>query len=225
CVRDNSIFNKLMIRVIAMIKRTPAKQKLLNILKKDKDPTIDDIMQYFTISEIAVRRHINELERQGFVARKTIKQKLGRPYHVFRLTKKGHDTFPNQYETLPVELLRDLEELQGKQAVNALLKQRMKREQKEFSKRIQAMDFDEKVAEVARIQDEKGYMVEVEPASDGGYAIKHFNCPIANIAAEYRQVCSNEKKVFAHIFSSSDVIPRSCMIRGDHYCKWTVTKP
>ncbi|HLR09488.1 MAG TPA: DeoR family transcriptional regulator [Bacillota bacterium] len=208
-----------------MIKRTPTKQKLLNILKKDQEPTIDDIMQYFTISETAVRRHINELERQGFVKRKTIKQNLGRPYHVFTLTKKGHDTFPNQYETLPVELLHDLEDLQGKQAVNALLKQRMKREKKEFSKRIQSTDFDEKVAEVARIQDEKGYMVEVEPMSDGGYEIKHFNCPIANIAAEYRQVCSNEKKVFANIFSSSDVQHHNCITQGDHYCKWTISKP
>ncbi|OZU88572.1 hypothetical protein CIL03_09730 [Virgibacillus indicus] len=214
-----------MIKVIVMNKRTPTKQKLLNILKKDHEMMITEIMEYFTISEIAVRKHIHELVQQGFVKRKTIKQSMGRPYYVYELTKKGHDTFPNQYEKLPLELLQDLEALQGKQAVNDVLARRMERERDFFEKEIASDEFDEKIAEVARIQDEKGYMVEVEKTEEGHYEMKHFNCPISNIATEYRQVCRNEKIVFDDVFPTSEVISHSCITSGDNFCKWTIKAP
>ncbi|MEC5424929.1 DeoR family transcriptional regulator [Virgibacillus sp. C22-A2] len=207
------------------MKRKTTKQKVLNILKKESEVTIVEIMAYFSISEIAVRKHIHELEQQGFLKKNTIKQKVGRPYHTYELTKKGHDTFPNQYESLPLELLQDLEELQGTQAVNDLLSKRMQREKSYFDNEIHTTAFDEKVEEVARIQDEKGYMVEVEKTEDGHYEMKHFNCPISNIASTYNQVCSNEKMVFEEVFSSSEVISHTCITKGHNYCRWTIKKP
>jgi len=120
-----------------MIKRASTKDKLLNILKKDHKSTIKEIMDYFTISEIAVRRHLNELEQQGFITREEVKQEISRPYYVYLLTEKGHQTFPNQYEQLPIELLQDLEAVQGKQAVTEVLAQRLQREKAYFNERIQ----------------------------------------------------------------------------------------
>ena len=43
------------------------KQKILDTLKKEKDVSIDDLMIHFTISEIAVRKHLKQLEADGFV--------------------------------------------------------------------------------------------------------------------------------------------------------------
>ena len=50
-----------------MNKRTSSKEKILYILKKDSEISIKDLMEYFSISEVAVRRHLNDLIRQGFV--------------------------------------------------------------------------------------------------------------------------------------------------------------
>ncbi|WP_163971559.1 helix-turn-helix transcriptional regulator [Oceanobacillus halotolerans] len=208
-----------------MKKRSQTKQKLLNILKKDNELKIEEIMAYFTISEIAVRKHLHELEQQGLINVEKRKQQLGRPYHTYSLTKKGHDTFPNQYEKLPLELLRDLEELEGKQAVTKLLSKRMERERKDLEQKIHSNDFEEKVATVAKIQDKKGYMVELKKNEAGDYEMKHYNCPIANIASCYKQMCSNEKSIFEQIFSTSEVISHSCITNGDHCCKWTIKKP
>src|SRR5690625_4751948 len=128
-----------------MNKRTPTKQKLLNILKKDHRCTIKDIMVYFTISEIAVRKHIHELEQQGFIRKISNKQDIGRPFYMYELTDKGHKTFPNQYEKLPLELLRDLEDLQGTKMVDSLLEKRMERETSFFKQEIKTEDFDDKI--------------------------------------------------------------------------------
>lgn len=208
-----------------MNKRTPTKQKLLNILKKEHQSTIKDMMVYFEISEIAVRRHIHELEQQGFIKKQSIKQDIGRPYFTYELTKKGHETFPNENNTLPLELLQDLEQLQGKQAVNDVLSQRMKRERKQFLEVADAKEFDQKIAAITKLQDEKGFMIEYDQTAHGDYEIKNFNCPIINIASTYQQVCANEKKVLIDVFPNSEVLSMSCIATGEKFCKWTITKP
>ncbi|WP_170840759.1 helix-turn-helix transcriptional regulator [Oceanobacillus limi] len=207
------------------VKRATTRQKLLNVLKKDHELTIDGIMKYFTISEVAVRRHIHELENQGLIKKNTNKQKIGRPYYTYVLTKEGHRTFPNQYEKLPVELLKDLEDVQGQKAVESVLQRRMEREKAYFEMEMKSDNFDERVAEVARIQDEKGYMVEIKKTADGHYEMKNYNCPIANLASCYKKVCDNERIVFDEIFEKSEVIPHSCITDGDNFCKWTIKRP
>jgi len=211
--------------VITVNKRTPTKQKLLNILKKDQKLTIKEIMAYFTISEIAVRRHIHELIQQGFLKQQSIKQEIGRPYYTYELTEKGHATFPNENETLPLEILQDLEAIQGQEAVEDVLAQRMERERTQFLKEVESEDFDEKVATIVRIQEDKGFMIEYDQINDGDYEIRNYNCPIINIASKYQQVCSNEKQVLGEVFPHSKVISRSCIASGGKFCKWVITKP
>ena len=208
-----------------MKKRASTKEKLLNILKKDHKCTIKDIMDHFTISEIAVRRHLHELEKQGFIKKEEVKQDIGRPYHMYLLTEKGHQTFPNQYEQLPLELLQDLEVVQGKQVVSEVLAQRMEREKALFKERIQTDDFDKQIVEMLKIQDEQGYMNEYKKTPEGDYEITNYNCPILNIASSYTEICSNEKKVLSDVFTDSEVISKTCITRGDIYCKWVITKP
>ncbi|RKQ29600.1 helix-turn-helix transcriptional regulator [Oceanobacillus halophilus] len=208
-----------------MNKQTPPKRKLLNILKKNHAMTIGNIMEHFTISEVAVRKHLHELEKQGLLKKISHKQNIGRPYLTYELTEKGHSTFPNQYQSLPVELLKDLEELQGEQAVYDLLEKRMQREKAYFESNFESSGLEEKINQVAQIQNENGYMVEIEKTEQGDYEIRNYNCPISNIASTYHQVCINEKKMFEHLFSGKEVSARSCITKGDHLCKWTIKNP
>ncbi|MGM8365195.1 helix-turn-helix transcriptional regulator [Virgibacillus sp. W0181] len=205
--------------------RTPVKQKLLFVLKKDTACTIKTIMEHFSVTEVAVRRHLHELINQGFVKENIHKQDIGRPYHTYELTGKGHRTFPNQYEQLPVELLKDLEGLQGPEAVEELLDKRMEREEEYYQSQLSTGDFDQKIEEIAQLQNEKGYMIEYEKNADGDYIIKNYNCPIMNLAHSYNHVCGNEKKVFAKLFKNSEVISEQNITAGDHCCKWIITKP
>lgn len=208
-----------------MNKRTTTKDKILQILKKDNEISIRDLMEYFSISEVAVRRHLNDLLRQGFVKDREVKQEIGRPFHLYSLTKKGHGTFPNQYETLPVELLEDLENLHGKTAVNELLLKRKEREENALFLQLENGSFDEKIEKMIELQEKKGYMIEYEKKDDGGYEIKNFNCPIYNLATNYGQVCKNEKDMYRALFPKSEVIAHACMTKGQKYCYWKITKP
>ncbi|WP_156288521.1 helix-turn-helix transcriptional regulator [Oceanobacillus salinisoli] len=208
-----------------MKKQTTPKQKLLHIFKKNPAMTIGEIMKYFTISEIAVRKHIHELEQQGLVEKTSHKKKIGRPYFTYDLTKKGHDTFPNQLKTLPIDLLSDLEALQGPKAVYDVLEKRMEREKAYYESCIVTNSLEERIHQVAHIQNENGYMVEVEKTDDGDFELRNYNCPISNIASTYHQVCLNEKKMLEQLFSNSKVSAHSFITKGNHVCRWTIKNP
>lgn len=207
------------------MKGKTTKEKLLNILKRNKDITIEQIMEYFSISEAAIRKHLHELERQELIKKTAHKQQIGRPFYTYSLTKKGHGQFPNQYERLPVELLEDLEELQGPEVVEALLFKRMEREGDKLAEEMAGKSFEEKVYKLVELQNEAGYMLEVEKTADGDFLLTNFNCPIANIAFRYRQVCSNEKVMYNRVFDEADVVLEEHMAKGSHVCRWVIKAP
>jgi len=206
--------------------RKTTKDKILYILKKDNEISIKELMEYFTISEVAIRRHLNDLIREQFVKEKVVKQSIGRPYHLYSLTSKGHETFPNQYDQLPVELLKDLEDLHGEEVVNDVLKKRIEREEEELIEQLaNSDDFEEKIKKMTEFQEEKGYIIDYDRTKDGDYQIKNFNCPIYNVASSFNQICTHEKEMFKNVFPGSEIVSRSCMTKGDKYCYWFISKP
>ena len=209
-----------------MIKTKTTKDQLLMLLKKQSGITFEEIMGFFNISEPAIRKHLSEMEKQEIIKKSKQKQKIGRPYFTYQLTKKGHGLFPNQFESLPVELLDDLAELQGPDAVRALLHKRMLREEEEMREQLSdTLSFEERVEALVELQNSKGYMVDIEKTAEGDFKLTNYNCPIANIAYRYRQVCTNEKTLYNRLFDSSEVVPQNYITKGAHVCKWMIKAP
>lgn len=201
------------------------KEKILFILKKDNGLSIKEMMDYFSISNVAVRRHLNDLIREGFVTERTVKQEIGRPFMMYSLTGKGHQTFPNQYEQFSMEMLQDIEELKGESAVQDILHVRKERETSELTAQLVDLDFDEKIERLCTFQDGRGYMHEFEQTASGDYIIKNYNCPIFTLATSHQVICSNEKEMYREVFPDSNVKAHSYMSEGEKYCCWTITHP
>lgn len=208
-----------------MKKKATAKEQLLLVLKKEDECGMKDIMKHFTISEIAIRRHLRELISRGFVEERSVKQEIGRPFHKYKLTTLGHRTFPNQDNKLPSEILADVESTLGKEAVSKVLEQRKNREIWAYQSEISGKSFDEQIKKIAEIQDSEGYMVEWTKNKDGSYEIINYNCPIYSIASTYNEVCVNEKDVLQKTFPSSKVISHSRIVDGKKDCSWTISNP
>jgi predicted ArsR family transcriptional regulator len=201
------------------------KDRLLLILKKHHAISMDEIMEFFTISEPAVRKQLHDLESNDLVQKRKQKNTIGRPSYTYALTKKGHKLFPNQNERLPVEILKDLEALQGSEIVGAVLYKRMEREEKHLSEVLAGKDVEEKLQNLVEVQNESGYMFELKHTEEGNYVLVNYHCPIANIASHYKQVCSNEKKMFNHVFPEGKVTLESYITNGSPVCQWLVNIP
>lgn len=208
-----------------MEKYTSTKLRLLQVLKKEHTSTMREMMRHFSVSEISVRKHINILLEEGFIQEESVKQNVGRPYYVYTLTEKGHQTFLKRFETLPVEFLEGLEEAEERKAVTQGLEERMYKEIHAFKQALDSDDIEGRMAEITHMHDKNEYMIEFFKKEDGNYEIRNYHCPIINISSQYNEICANEKEIVTEGFPHSKVIAHTCITEGDHLCTWTISNP
>jgi DeoR family suf operon transcriptional repressor len=83
-------------------------------------------------------------------------------------------------------------------------------------------DFQARVAEVARILDEDGYLAGFEAMPDGTYRIVEHNCAVLDVAERYGQACSSEIAFLRQALPDARIERVSHMIAGAHSCAYEV---
>ncbi|MBU9713004.1 helix-turn-helix transcriptional regulator [Evansella tamaricis] len=203
-------------------KTTSTRDQILSLLKRKKQLTVSAIAHELDITEMAVRRHLNTLERDDIVETTLFRQAMGRPTNVYQLSHSGQELFPRDYATFSIELLKDLERLEGTDKVKELFSRRSERIKNRYEKRMFLKDFGEKVEEFARLQNENGFMAEVSTEEDGTYVIKQYNCPIADVAIEFPLVCESEMNLMKELLHA-DVHCVTCIATGqDGHCYYRI---
>src|SRR5699024_3178983 len=111
------------------------------------------------------------------------------------------------------------------EAVQAGLRARKEREESELTSVLANKSFEEKIDLLYKLQDEKGYMHEIEKTASGDYLVRNYNCPIFSLASSHQNICDNEKEMYRHIFLDSEVQAHKYMTRGEKYCSCTIKHP
>jgi DeoR family transcriptional regulator, suf operon transcriptional repressor len=208
---------------ISLSQKQSVKDGILLKLKKEKRLTVAELIEGFNISDVALRRHINVLEKDGLIKSFVVKQALGRPYYQYELTNKGQGIFPSQYQKFSEEILTQLEDIKGKAFVYELLNSRTEKEITQYKNAIEPLDnFKEKVEKLVEIQEDKGYLTELEEKEDGSFVLKQFNCPIYSIASNYSGVCGQEEEMFQMVLKESKVSATSCITKGANCCSFLI---
>lgn len=193
------------------------------MLKKSGPLTVLEIAKELGISQIAVRRHIGMLERDHLIEAAIQRQAMGRPTTVYSLSERGEHHFPRNYGDFTLEILKDLEKEQA-ELIHLLFRRRKERLLSEMRRQLQHVErFEERLTRLAEVQDQKGYMVEVVDEEDG-FLLKEHNCPISNVAKEYRIACLCELEMFREVLGT-DVNRIECYAEGDNYCAFKIEKP
>src|SRR5699024_7604357 len=124
-----------------MSKKMTTKDKLLLIIKKEGEITIKSLMEHFTISEIAIRRHLRELITQKFIEERSVKQEGRRAHIIYQLTSPGHNTLPKRVSSLPLEVVQDVANIFGREPVKNVLNERKKRESNSYNTEVPGKPF------------------------------------------------------------------------------------
>ncbi|WP_202080318.1 ArsR family transcriptional regulator [Caldalkalibacillus salinus] len=201
---------------------TSTREEILYILKTQGAMPVSDIAQQLGITEMAVRRHLNTLERDQYLKTERIRQAMGRPTNVYSLTEKGDEVFPRNYSDITLDFLKDIEELEGKSKVQTLFKRREERLETNHRTRMEGLTFEEKVQTLANIQNDKGYMVQWEKQQDDRYVFQEYNCPIAHVAKEYNEACNCELSLFQKLLGTEHVERTECLAKGGKHCKYII---
>ncbi|GEN84458.1 DeoR family transcriptional regulator [Sporosarcina luteola] len=203
--------------------RLTTKEKLLDILKKEHEMTVNQMAKALGITEMAVRKHLNVLERDSFIRVAEVRQPVGRPIQVFSLTTQADELFPKQYDNLAVDFLNDLFEIQGNEIITHLFEKRAKRLAANYSSYMKpTLTNEEMVEKLKDIQIEKGYMADVVKLSDHQFELIEHNCPIFEVSKKYKQACHCETNMFKEVLHTNDVQRTKCKSDGDNHCHFLI---
>ncbi|MBG9801382.1 metalloregulator ArsR/SmtB family transcription factor [Brevibacillus laterosporus] len=201
--------------------QTSTRDQILHMLKVKGSLSVSDIALDLGITEMAVRRHLNTLERDNLIKSSLVRQAMGRPTNVYSLSQQADELFPRNYHDLTLDFLQDLVDIDGADKVATLFRRREDRLEETYRPYIQG-ELEEKVAALADIQNQKGYMVEWDREEEtGDYFIKEFNCPISQVARQFNQACSCELSLFKRVLGT-EVEQASCMAKGGDKCLYKI---
>ncbi|MEK3794565.1 metalloregulator ArsR/SmtB family transcription factor [Paenibacillus sp. FSL R7-0204] len=198
------------------------RRMIMTLLKMRGPLTISALAEELGITEMGVRRHVLQLEQESLAKTKVVRQAMGRPMHVYSLTEQAEDHFPKSYHNLALELLRELDHGSGTDAVNMLFEGRKRRMLAHYSKVMQSRELEERVAELSTIQNAGGYMAEWSKEEDGSYTLREYNCPIRQVATQYRKACQCEQHLFEELLEAK-VTRSECMAEGGQCCRYAIT--
>jgi DeoR family suf operon transcriptional repressor len=211
--------------VKAMRKKTSStKEQILKMLKVQKRLTVSEMAKQLNITEMAVRRHLNALERDELVQTTLVRQPMGRPTNVYELTTKGEQRFPRHYQQTMIDFLIDLEQMAGKEMIVQLFKNRQERIKRLYETNFLNKSFLDKVKELVDLQNEHGYMTELKKKSDDLFELVEHNCPIAEVARVYPIACECERGLFEMLLHEAEIVPKTCLADGDDACRYDIKR-
>jgi DeoR family transcriptional regulator, suf operon transcriptional repressor len=210
--------------------QSSTKQDILQYLLKQEQAIAHALAEALDISPQAIRRHLKDLEAEGLIEYESVSMGMGRPQHVYRLSKKGRDRFPNHYGEFAVSLLDTLEETVGRDQVSTILQKQWERKAIEYRQLLGQGSLAERVAKLVELRQSEGYMAEWYPVessdaseqTDNQFIFREHNCAISNVAESFPSVCGHELEMFAAILPDCQVERTHWINQGEHQCGYLI---
>src|SRR5215218_5532634 len=104
---------------------------ILEVLRSRGEATVEEVVVALTerinhdITAVTVRHHLDILRSEDLVTAPVIRHRNtpGRPQHVYALTEKALEYFPNNYQNLASNLLNQMKSMLPGGQVNVILEQ------------------------------------------------------------------------------------------------------
>jgi len=198
-----------------------SKSAALTLLKRQPDASLEEVARGLGISKVAALSHLRQLESDGLVERSYEAGRVGRPRVRFRLTERGTAFFPQAYTEMSLCALEFIERRLGRDAVRELLSQRAGDVADRNWSRLKDGPLPARVAELARVRTEGGYMAEVADRRRGSVELREHNYPILALARVYPEACETERRMFESLLHAKvDVSHR--VVAGDPVCRFRI---
>lgn len=91
---------------------------------------------------------------------------------------------------------------------------------RQYRPRMEGKNLAERVKELAKIQDEAGYMAVWEKTADG-FILKEQNCAIYRFACRFQEACQFEIELFRRLLDA-DITRVEHQVKGERYCTYQV---
>lgn len=208
--------------VPAPVAELPApRREILIRLRKRGEATADELAAELVVTVGAVRQQLRVLGAGGLVEHRDERSGPGRPRRRYRLGPGAEALFPKSYGELASELLGYVDDEDP-----ALLKRAFERRRQvrvaHARDRLAGLTFEARVAELARILDEAGYLADFRPLPGGGFEITEHNCAILSVAQRHAHACSTEISFLREVMPDADIRRVAHLLTGSTACVYRI---
>jgi predicted ArsR family transcriptional regulator len=174
------------------------------------------------MTAVAARQHLEPLEAEGLVAYEERRRGVGRPAREWRLTAKASALFPDSHGELAVAMLDAMRQAFGDGGIERLVALRTKAQIRAYRARVSPRaPLDRKVAALAAIRREEGYMAEW--SRDGkGFLLVENHCPICAAARTCQGLCAGEVELFRTVLGAG-VERTEHILAGARRCTYRIS--
>lgn len=214
---------------MATTQQPSTKQDILQHLLKQGQATAQELATDLDISPQAIRRHLKDLEAENLIIYQTVQVGMGRPQHVYQLSREGRDRYSNSdsYGKFTVSLLDTLAETVGQEQMKFILRKQWERKALLYRDRVGNGSLQERVTNLVELRKAEGFMAECHPTEttnepNSRFILTEHNCAISSVAESFPSVCEHELEMFATVLPDCIVERTHWLIDGEHRCGYIV---
>ena len=203
-----------------------SQQLILQRLKMRGPQSVKILAKQLDMTTMGARQHLADLLAKDYVSQtREARQNRGRPVHLWKLTQKGHQHFPDSHSLVTLELIDVIRSTLGEDSLNQLIDQRSTKVEETYRKALHACpaELRARIERLAELRSEEGYMAEIRLVPDGWLLIEN-HCPICAAAETCQQFCRTELNLFQSLFSEDAQVERvDHLLAGARRCAYKIT--
>ncbi len=201
-----------------------SRDQILYYLKTKGPQTAAQLAERLGITAMAVRQHLAILAGDQLVAGTDVRQKVGRPRRVWRVTDEAASHFPDSHAELCLGMLDAARAAFGEEGLERLLAARGDQQQAAYRALLPGPEVPlrERLEALAAVRTREGYMAEVVD-EDGVLVLAENHCPVCAAARGCAGLCRNELALFRAVLGPGVQVERSeHIIEGARRCAYRV---
>lgn len=202
----------------------PASERILMYLKMHGPQSSIAIGLHLGITGEAARQQLLRLDDQGLVRSVAEARGVGRPMAIWQLTDAAQRRFPDTHAQLMVDLIGTMRDELGEEAVATVVHARERATLAAYREALAATtSLPERVAALACIRSDEGYMAEWQAEPDGSVVFIENHCPICAAAASCQEFCRAEIRVFEAVLGPGASVERiDHILAGARRCAYRI---
>ncbi len=204
------------------------RSKIMDILRRHHEATVEELTHSLSLAPATVRRHLDILQRDGYITVRPVRRDTGRPHYAFSLTEAGEDLFPQHYIRIANRMIDEIVSLQpdetsgksGQQLAGMIFERMADRLARIYGPRISGRTVEERLDQAVAALGSEGIVFDVVPRDDGYLLLGH-GCPCRRVAEQHPDMCTYDKHLLTRLLNT-DVEPAEAERDSESYCAYFV---
>lgn len=169
---------------------TTTRGQVLALLRREPR-TVSELAEVLDVTDNAIRSHLSALERDGMVEAASVRREgVGKPARVYRLVPEAEEFFPKAYADVLSVVLTELEERDGAEGVERLLRDAGRRAGAGATARLGPLaSREEAVRSALQVLYELGGAVDSRTLEDGSVLLEGHGCPLSAVVGRHPGLC------------------------------------